>query len=322
MSDLRLISTISSATEIISALGLSHYQVGRSHECDHPPQILNLPVCTRPAIPVDGSSRDIDELVKARVASALSVYDVDSALIARLRPTHIVTQTQCKVCAVSLEDVEHALALEIGFPVQIISCEPYDLEGIFADIRRVATSCNVSDSGDNLIQSLHDRIADISRRAATAKSRPRVACIEWIEPLMCAGNWIPELVELAGGENLFGEKGLHSPYFTFDSLAASDADIIVCFPCGFHLARTKSEMHWLTQNPRWQSLKAVREGQVWLADGNQYFNRPGPRIVESLEILAAILHPDLFQTDLNDFERLNASAGPARKVSQCSTVRD
>jgi iron complex transport system substrate-binding protein len=300
---LRLISTISSATEIISALGLGHYQVGRSHECDHPPSILDLPVCTRPAIPVDGSSRDIDTLVKARVASALSVYDVDSALISSLRPTHIVTQTQCKVCAVSLEDVENALARDIGLPVKVVSCEPYNLDGIFADICRIANSCGVPEAGDCLVARLSGRIQNIRNRGATAKSRPRVACIEWIEPLMHSGNWIPELVELAGGENLFGETGRHSPYFTFEELAAADPDVIVCFPCGFDLARTKSEMHWLTEKPGWRNLRAVRDRQVWVADGNQYFNRPGPRIVESLEILTAILHPELFPIDNDGFER-------------------
>jgi iron complex transport system substrate-binding protein len=300
---LRIISTISSGTEIISSLGLGHYQVGRSHECDHPAHILHLPVCTRPAIAVDGSSRDIDRLVKARVASALSVYEVDAALIASLRPTHIVTQTQCKVCAVSLEDVENALAREIGFHVQVVSCEPHDLAGIFADIESVATACAVPASGENLTTLLRDRMDVLAAKAASAARRPRVACVEWLEPLMHCGNWIPELVELANGENLFGTKGQHSPYFTFEELAAADPDVMICFPCGFDLPRTKAEMHWLAEQPGWASLRARREKQVWVADGNQFFNRPGPRIVESLEILAAILHPELFQTELKDFER-------------------
>jgi iron complex transport system substrate-binding protein len=303
---LRIISTISSATEIISSIGLSPWQVGRSHECDYPPHILHLPICTRPAIAVDGSSRDIDALVKARVSSALSVYEVNSALIAGLRPTHIITQTQCKVCAVSLEDVESALACEIGFRVRVVSCEPYDLDGILADILRVASACGVTRAGENMAGSLRGRIEAFRTRTGTANCRPRVACVEWLEPLMHCGNWIPELVELAGGENLFGEKGQHPPCLTFEELAAADPDIIICFPCGFNLARTKAEMHWLTAKPGWGTLRAVREGQVWVADGNQYFNRPGPRIVESLEILAAILHPELIATELKDFERYPA----------------
>jgi iron complex transport system substrate-binding protein len=300
---LRIISTISSATEIISALGLGQYQVGRSHECDYPPKILDLPICTRPAISVDGSSQDIDSLVKARVASALSVYDVDSALIAHLQPTHIVTQTQCDVCAVRLDDVEKALAQEIGFHVHVVSCEAYDLGGVFADMHRVAAACSVPASGENLVARLHGRMNCLRVKAAAAERRPRVACIEWLEPLMHSGNWIPELVELANGENLFGEKGHHAPYFAFEELAASDPDVIVCFPCGFDLARTKAEMHWLTEKPGWAGLTAVREKQVWVVDGNQYFNRPGPRIVESLEIMAAILHPELFPMELKNFER-------------------
>jgi iron complex transport system substrate-binding protein len=255
---------------------------------------------------VDGSSQEIDRLVKDRVASALSVYEVNSALIADLRPTHIVTQTQCKVCAVSLDDIEKALEREIGLAVQVVSCEPYDLAGIFADMERIARACGAVEAGENLVRLLKDRIEDFRLKVATAEARPRVACIEWLEPLMYAGNWIPELVELAGGRDLFGKKGEHSPYFTFDELADADPDILVCFPCGFDLARTKAEMHWLTERPGWHSLRAVREHQVWVADGNQYFNRPGPRMVESLEILAAIFHPSLFPTDLKDFERYPA----------------
>ncbi len=294
MSTLRILPLIASATEIVHALGLGPFQVGRSHECDYPPQVLDLPVCTRPAFPVDGSSAEIDRLVKERLAAALSIYNVDADLIAQLQPTHIITQTQCKVCAVSLDDVERALRSRIGTHARIISCEPYSLEDIFADIHRIAGGCGVPKAGVDLIATLRARRRHTTSRAATAANRPRVAAIEWLDPLMSAGNWVPELTELAYAANLFGEAGKHSPWMTWGELAEADPDTLVILPCGFDIARTAQEMHWLTDRPDWQRLRAVRSRQVFLCDGNQFFNRPGPRIVESLEILAEILHPDLF----------------------------
>jgi iron complex transport system substrate-binding protein len=291
----RILPLIASATEIVHALGLGPFQVGRSHECDHPPEVLGLPVCTRPAFRVDGSSAEIDRRVKERLAAAVNIYDVDVDLVARLKPSHIITQTQCKVCAVSLDDVERALRSEIRTEARIISCEPYSLDDIFADIQRIANGCGVPQAGAGLIAALRTRLNHTSDLAAKAGNRPRVAAIEWLEPLMSAGNWVPELVELAQAQNLFGEPGKHSPWMTWQELAAADPDILVILPCGFDIARTDQEMHWLTDRPDWERLRAVGNQQVFLCDGNQFFNRPGPRIAESLEILAEILHPDLFQ---------------------------
>jgi iron complex transport system substrate-binding protein len=293
----RILPLIASATEIVHALGLGSFQVGRSHECDYPPQVLDLPVCTRPAFRVDGSSAEIDRLVKERLAAAISIYDVDAHLIARLKPTHIITQTQCKVCAVSLDDVERAMRSETRTEARIISCEPYSLEDILADIQRIAIGCGVPQAGEDLIASLRSRLNHTANLAAKATNRPRVAAIEWLEPLMSAGNWVPELVELAHAENLFGEADKHSPWMTWEELTFADPDILVILPCGFDLARTQQEMHWLTDRPGWRDLRAVRSQQVFLCDGNQFFNRPGPRIVDSLEILAEILHPDLFPSN-------------------------
>lgn len=294
MPELRLLPLISSATEIIHALGLGQFQIGRSHECDYPPSVASLPVCTRPAIAVSGSSAEIDRLVKERLASALSVYEVDSALIRRLRPTHIVTQTQCKVCAVSLEDVERALQAEIAADARIISLEPYALADLWRDIRRVASACDCDAPGEELIASLQERMHRIQKRAGVAGKKPRVAAIEWLEPLMAGGNWVPELIEMARGENLFGVPGRHSPWMTWEQLAAADPDVVVVLPCGFDLERTYAEMHWLTDRADWNTLKAARNGEVFVCDGNQFMNRPGPRLVESLQIFTEILHPKLF----------------------------
>src|SRR3984893_9820913 len=294
----RIVSLIASATEIVHALGLGPEQVGRSHECDFPEQVRRLPVCTRPSFLTEGSSAEIDRMVKNQVVNALSVYEVFEDVLNQLQPTHVITQTQCRVCAVSLEDVERALTGWISSRPKLVSLEPNALADIWRDIRSVAAACGVAGQGEQVIQALQARMNEISGKAAQASRRPRVACIEWHEPLMAAGNWVPELVEMAGAENLFGEAGLHSPWMTWEKLQVADPDVIISMPCGFDLVRTRQEMYWLTERPEWAKLRAVQSGQVYLADGNQYMNRPGPRIVESLQILAEILHPEVFEPKL------------------------
>lgn len=296
--ELRLLPLISSATEIVHALGLGRFQVGRSHECDYPSSVAALPVCTRPTIGVSGSSLEIDQSVKQRLASAVSVYEVDAPLVASLRPTHIITQTQCKVCAVSLEDVERALQKEIATDARIIALEPYALEDLWSDIRRIAAACDRPDAGEALVEYLQRRMREIAERAGSAIAKPRIAAIEWLEPLMAGGNWVPELIEMAGGENLFGSPGGHSPWMAWEQLVAADPDVIVALPCGFDMNRTRAEMHWLTDRPGWEQLQAVRSGRIFICDGNQFMNRPGPRLVESLQIFAEILHPASFKPDL------------------------
>jgi len=295
---LRIVSLIASASEIVNSLGLTPFQVGRSHECDFPEEIRGLPACTTPSFPIDGNSAEIDQQVKERVADALSVYEVFQPVLDQLQPTHIVTQTQCRVCAVSLEDVERALAGSVSSRPKLVALEPNCLADIWDDIRRVASACSVAPKGDEVVQSLQERTDRISLQAMSTSRRPRVACIEWHEPLMAAGNWVPELVELAGAGNLFGKAGLHSPWMSWNELLAADPDVIITTPCGFDLERTRREMYWLTERPEWSRLRAVAGGQVYLADGNQYMNRPGPRIVESLQILAEILHPEAFEPNL------------------------
>jgi iron complex transport system substrate-binding protein len=215
-------------------------------------------------------------------------------LIKSLAPTHIITQTQCEVCAVSLADVERALQAEFETQAHVISLEPYALADLWADIRRVAQACEQVDAAERLIGLLQDRMTAIQQQAQTAARTPSVAAIEWVEPLMAGGNWVPELIAMANGHNLFGIAGQHSPWMTWDELAEANPDVIVVLPCGFDLARTRSEMHWLTERPGWQALSAARTGNVFLCDGNQFMNRPGPRLVESLQIFAEILHPELF----------------------------
>ncbi|HKA88685.1 MAG TPA: cobalamin-binding protein [Haliangiales bacterium] len=289
---MNIVSLIASATEIVSALGFEGDLVGRSHECDYPPGVARLPAVTEPKFPTDGTSYAIDQRVKAILQEGLSVYRVHADALAALRPDVIVTQDQCRVCAVSLDDVEGALCAFVGTRPRVVSLQPDCLADVWADIRRVAAALGARERGEALVASLQARMAAVVE-AARPLPRVSVATIEWIDPLMAAGNWMPELIDMAGGTSLFGEAGKHSPWMTFDALAAADPDVIFVSPCGFDLARTRAEMPALARTPGWSELRAVRGGRVVLADGNQYFNRPGPRLAESLEILAEALHPTL-----------------------------
>lgn len=294
----RIVSLIASATEIIHALGMGNLQVGRSHECDFPPSVLSLPVCTEPKFSISGNSQEIDQRVKATLRSAISVYDVFEHILEQLRPTHIVTQSQCDVCAVSVRDVEQAMASRLGCDAQIVSLEPNCLADIWKDVRSVSESLQISKRGDDLITTLQAKLREIACQARLAQTKPRVVCLEWIEPLMAAGNWVPELVSLAGGINLFGEAGKHSPWMTWEQLVSADPDVIVAMPCGFDSGKTAAEMYWLADRVGWSDLRAVKARRVFVTDGNQFFNRPGPRLVESLQILGEILHPQFFGTKL------------------------
>jgi len=297
----RIVSLIASATEMVHALGLGEFQVGRSHECDYPPEAMaKLPVCTEPKFDISGGSREIDRRVKATLADAVSVYRVFDEVLERLQPTHIVTQTQCEVCAVSLRDVELALSARYGSRPQVVALEPNSLEEIRNDILRLARACGVEERGSALVASMEDRMDAIAAGARASRRPPRIAAIEWQEPLMAAGNWVPELIHKLGAENLFGTAGAHSPWMHWEELAAADPDTILCMPCGYDLKKTRDEMHWLTAREGWNELRAVRGGRVFLADGNQYMNRPGPRVVESLEILAQVLYPDQFLPTLEN----------------------
>jgi iron complex transport system substrate-binding protein len=290
----RIVSLLPSATEIVCALGFEDQIVGRSHECDFPPTIARLPALTSPKFNPEGTSAEIDQRVKTILSEALAVYRVDADLLRDLKPDLIVTQSQCDVCAVSMRDVEEAVAQWTGAEPRVVSLAPYTLHDIFVDMERVGAALKAPDRATDAVGRLRARMRAIADRAKAVVSRPRVACIEWIDPLMAAGNWMPELIAIAGGANLFGRAGEHSPWMKFDELAAADPDHILIAPCGFSMDRAAVDLPALTARPEWSRLKAVKEGKVFLGEGNHYFNRPGPRIIESLEILAEILHPELF----------------------------
>jgi iron complex transport system substrate-binding protein len=291
---MRVVSLIASSTEIVCALGCEERLVGRSHECDFPPSVARLPVLTGPKFSVEGTSGEIDARVKALVREALSVYRVDPEALAAARPDLILTQSQCEVCAVSLRDVEEAVCGLVEGRPRVVSLETNALDDLWRDIRRVAAALEVPARGEALVASLQKRIEEIASRARALPSRPSVACIEWIDPLMAAGNWTPELVDRAGGACVFGEPGRHAPWMSWDELRARDPEVIVVLPCGFDIARSRADLPLLTARPDWPRLRAVRGGRAFVADGNAFFNRPGPRLVESLEILAELVHPEAF----------------------------
>ena len=290
----RIASLLPSTTEIVCALGLREQLVGRSHECDFPPEVEALPALTASKLDPRAESLAIDDRVKQLVREGLSIYRVDADELRALAPSVVLTQEQCDVCAASPKDVEAALADWVGGRPRLVSLAPATLADVWGDLVTVAAALGVPERGKALAERLASRLTDVSERTLRIRRRPRVAAIEWIDPLMAAGNWMPELIALAGGTNLFGETGRHSPWLAWDALRAADPDVIVVLPCGFDLARTRREMAPLAAKPGWRELRAVRDGRVFLTDGNQYFNRPGPRLVESLEILAEILHPDGF----------------------------
>jgi iron complex transport system substrate-binding protein len=291
---MRIISLIASSTEIVHALGMGGYMVGRSHECDYPESVKSLPQCTEPKFQIDGTSYEIDQRLKAILQDSLGVYRVFADRLEDLQPDVIITQTQCDVCAVSLRDVEEAVCQLVSSQPEIVALEPNSLADIWRDIGKVARALNVPERGEQLVSDLQQRMQNIANQTRLPAARPTVATIEWIDPLMAGGNWMPTLIEMAGGTNLFGEADKHSPWMEWQELVTADPDIIFISPCGWDIERGRQEMPALTNRPEWPHLKAVRNKRVYMADGNQYFNRPGPRIVESLEILAELIHPGRF----------------------------
>ncbi|MCY4496960.1 MAG: cobalamin-binding protein [Rhodospirillaceae bacterium] len=294
MTSPRIVSLLPSATEIVSALGHRNALVGRSHECDFPSGIEALPVCTRPRVKLDGTSFEIDIKVKEIVRKVLSVYEVLIDTLKRVSPEIVVTQDQCEVCAVSLPDVQTALRDWVGSDIAIVTLTAASTTAVYDDIRRVAGALDAVETGAHVVDRMQSRFAEISERAAGLDHCPRVVCIEWTDPLMAAGNWIPEFVEAAGGENLFGDAGEHSPWLEWEALLDADPDVIVLMPCGYDLDRTREEADLFSEHTRWLSLRAVREGRAYVTDGNAYFNRPGPRLKDSLEMMAEMLHPECF----------------------------
>jgi len=288
---MRICSFLPSATEIVYELGLEDQLHGVTHECDYPAEVVGLPILTEPKRDPSGTSRAIDDRVRQLVQDGLSVYRLKTDLLRDLKPDLIVTQDQCEVCAVSLPDVEDAVQCFLTSDVRVVSLNPEKLSDIWRDIRNVAAATGQQETAETLIQGLEARLRALAEKTRRLP-RPRVACLEWLDPLMAAGNWIPELVDMAGGAYGLVEAGTHTPPITWDTLVDYQPEVIVITPCGFKIPQSQADLPLLTGHPQWQTLPAVQAGRVYVADGNAYYNRPGPRIVESAEILAEMLHPE------------------------------
>lgn len=293
----RIASLLASATEILYGLGLGDRVVAVSHECDFPAEVTRKPRVTRSNIDDRRASRAIDEEVREKVAAGSPLYEIEEARLAELAADLIVTQAQCDVCAVRYEDVLEAVQRNERLRgCQVVAVNPTSLKDIFVDIVRVGRAAGALGAAYAYNKQLGARMETVRQVAAEipAAQRPRVALIEWIEPLMLSGNWMPELVETASGHHALTTAGEHSPQVDWRAMRAYDPHLILIVPCGFGLKRTIGEAQALPALPGWAELRAVRDGRVFAVDGNAYFNRAGPRIIDSLEIMAHLMHPERF----------------------------
>jgi len=293
--DKRIVSLLPSCTEIICKLGYTKHLVGISHECDYPNSISGLPVLTKARLSSEGNSIEINQSVTDLLQRGLSVYDVDASLLKSLSPEIIVTQAQCSACAVSLDQVQEIVSNWTLNQTEIISLEPNTLNEVWLGFDIIAKTMGAPESSSILKSEINERFKLLKNKLKGTEQKPTVLCIEWIEPIMVAANWVPELVGLAGGRNVMSVSGADSNFCSWDEIKQTNPDIIIMMPCGFGIKRTIEDIHYLQNRKGWQELKAVKENKVFVVDGNQYFNRPGPRLIDSSEILAEVIHPEYFE---------------------------
>ncbi|MEM6582172.1 MAG: ABC transporter substrate-binding protein [Pseudomonadota bacterium] len=291
---MRIVSLLPSATEIICSMGLREQLVGVTHECDYPASVKGLPVVTQSFIPEGLDSAAIDEMVRSQLSEQRALYSLRQDVLETLRPDLIVSQALCDVCAVAANEVEQAACNLPGRP-KVINLEPARLEEVFETIAVVGEAAAQPEAAAAAIAGLQARVSAVRERSdrIAPSDRPRVAMLEWLDPLFNAGHWTPQLVQMAGGNECLGNPFEPSTRMRWEQLTASDADVIFIAQCGFDTARSLQDVALLREQPRWQALKAVQSGRVFLADGNAYFSRSGPRLVDSLELLAHALHPQV-----------------------------
>ena len=292
---MRIASLVPAGTEIAWALGLDRQLVAVTHDCDFPPAVRSLPQLTSSTIPAGATSREIDHLVRSAGERGESTFHADAQALRAARPDVILGQTLCRVCAVTLDQ----LPTDIGSSLRTIPLTGESMEGVFADIVRVAEGLGVTDDGRRLVEALRARLAALTRRVA-GRPLPRVACIEWLDPLFKGGHWVPEQVALAGGIDVLGVPGERGVVIEWDEVVAARPDVLVLMPCGFDTLRAAEEAGAVTGRAGFADLPAARTGRVFATDGSAYFSRPGPRLVDGVEILAALLHPDAFPAPAPD----------------------
>ena len=290
----RIVSLLPAATEIAGALGLMQQVVGVSHECDFPQEVNALPRVTRCSVHNAGlSSREVNERVRRAVHEHGTIYTIDETLLRKLRPNVILTQKLCDVCAVGYGTVAR-LAQTLPGPPEIVNLEPSSLSDIFDDIHRVAVACGVTKRARKVVAGLSMRVEAVRERAAHVPNRPRCFLMEWVDPPFCSGHWVPDLVEIAGGYDSLGRKHQPSAEIKWQAVLDARPEIIVLALCGYNVDRARRDYELLRKFPGFDSLPAAQNDRIYVADANAYFARPGPRIVDSVEILAAIIHPERF----------------------------
>ncbi|MBI3805436.1 MAG: cobalamin-binding protein [Nitrospirae bacterium] len=291
---MRIVSFLPSATEMVCALGLGDQLVGITHECDYPAEVRSKPVVVRSAIEMKGlTSQQVDEAVSRMMKAGQSLYVVDETVLKKLAPDLIVTQDLCQVCAPSGNEVGRVVKF-LSAPPKILWMTPKSLAEIFENIRELGEATGRTDAASDLLRDLNARVETISRKAAGLPRRPRVFCMEWLSPPYNAGHWMPELVERAGGIDALAQKGKDSTRVAWEEILDYDPEVLVLSPCGFNLEEVLRQVALLTRYPEWERLSAVREGRVYAVDANSYFARPGPRVVDGLALLAALIHPEEF----------------------------
>lgn len=297
---MKICSLLPGATEVVAALGLADDVVGVSHECDYPPAMRRKPVMVKPAIDAERtSSPDIDRQVRGMLDEGRHLYALDEALFTRAEPDLVITQDLCQVCAITPGQLQRAINALAAPPV-LLTLNPTSLEDIFTDVERIGAAAGRAGEGTTLAAGLRARLQAIRHRVASVQERPRVVCLEWLDPLYIGGHWVPEMVDWAGGRDALGRAGEPSKQVTWEQVEAATPDVVVLMPCGFSVARTLKELDepsatqpW-PDRTEWATLPAVRQGRVYVVDAASYFSRPGPRLVDGVAILAALLHPGLF----------------------------
>jgi iron complex transport system substrate-binding protein len=321
----RIVSFLPSATEMICALGLSDRLMGITHECDYPPDIMGKPIVVRSVLSIESMSQsEIDSAVTERLCKGLSLYRVDETLMREISPDLILTQDLCQVCAPSGNEVSQLLKLLPTKP-QILWLTPKSIEQIFGNVRDLGVATGRLQKAETLIAAGRARLKKIAAKICNVSSRPRVFCMEWIDPVYCCGHWVPEMVYIAGGIDKLGREGTDSVRILWDDVLRWKPEVVIVMPCGFGLEKAADQARQLSTYPGWADLPAVREGRVYVVNANSYFARPGPRIVEGTELLAHLLHPDLCEWNgpPGAFRRLEHASVPdnetagLRPVDQC-----
>jgi len=320
MTSARIVSFLPSATEMACALGLGDQLVGITHECDYPPEVAGKPIVVRNVLPIETMSQpEIDTAVTQRMRDGLSLYQVDEKLLQELAPDIIMTQDLCQVCAPSGNEVTQALELLDKKP-QILWLTPKSLEEIFDNLRELGEATGRVKEAEELIASGRARLEKLANTTRNLLQRPRVFCMEWLDPVYCSGHWMPEMVEIAGGVDGLGRRGTDSIRIPWDDVLEWVPEVLIITPCGFNLDKVIELTPQLFDNPGWSELPAVRNGQVYAVDANSYFARPGPRVVDGTELLAHLIHPEIFEWEGSPkaFRRIEFSTAVPKSFSIAS----